>query len=60
MKLCPICQVESPGGRVCSYHKRAMKKHEEEAAIYRAKYYTQVLVEYVDEARQSHDTRRKN
>lgn len=48
---CPICGVEAKKGMSCGYHSQARRRHAREVSKYRAKKWTEMVCELVDEAR---------
>lgn len=48
---CPICGVESTGGKQCSYHAKMRKQHARKAMLYRVRKLTDMIGECVEEAR---------
>lgn len=50
---CPICHVETHGGRTCRYHVRQRDRHARAVRDIRVNHWKELLCEYIDEARRS-------
>jgi len=48
---CPVCGVETYGGKACRYHKRVYDWHERTARERRVSYWAHMIGELIDEAR---------
>ena len=52
-KNCPICGVQSPGGRSCRYHVRKRERHAREVERWRVvQTWVRALSDFIDEARE--------